>query len=188
MQEWVQQAEAEQPDEIWFVEHDPVFTLGQAGDPSHILNSARVPVVHSDRGGQVTYHGPGQMVVYFLLSLQKHDLGPKALVHKVENLLIDLLQQFNIEAIADSDKPGLYVEGDKIASLGFRIRRGHSYHGIALNVDMDLTPFDCINPCGYQGLHMTQMKDLLHEKSPSFDEVKERFRTIVQKEFEFEVN
>jgi lipoyl(octanoyl) transferase len=148
------------PDEIWLLQHPPVFTLGQAGRPEHLLDPGEIPVVRTDRGGQVTYHGPGQIVAYVLADLRRAGLGVKALVHLLEGAAIAVLAGYGIEAQARGDAPGVYVGGAKIAALGLRVRRGCSYHGLALNVDMDLTPFQRINPCGYPGLAVTQVADL----------------------------
>lgn len=148
------------PDEVWILEHPPVFTQGQAGKAEHLLMPGTIPVIQVDRGGQVTYHGPGQLVVYLLLDIARRKLGARALVSLIEASLVRLLGEFGIVAAPRVDAPGVYVEGAKIASLGLRIRRGCSFHGLALNVDMDLTPFARINPCGYAGLAMTQMKSL----------------------------
>ncbi len=147
-------------DEIWLVEHNPVFTQGQAGKAEHLLNTGDIPVVQSDRGGQVTYHGPGQLVVYFLLNLRRKKLGVRELVTHIENLVISTLDHFGIKAVAKPDAPGVYVDGRKICSLGLRIRKGCSFHGLALNVDMDLSPFLRINPCGYSGMEMVQISQL----------------------------
>jgi lipoyl(octanoyl) transferase len=148
------------PSELWLVEHPPVFTQGQAGKPEHLLSPGDIPVVQTDRGGQVTYHGPGQVVLYVLLDLRRAGLGIRALVSRMEEAVIDLLAGQDIEAAARPDAPGVYVDDAKIASLGLRVRHGRSYHGLALNVDMDLAPFGRINPCGYQGLAVTQLADL----------------------------
>lgn len=147
-------------DEIWLVEHNPVFTQGQAGKEEHLLNTGTIPVVKSDRGGQVTYHGPGQLVAYFLINLRRKKLGVRDLVTHIENLVINTLNTYNIAAAARPDAPGVYVEGKKICSLGLRIRKGCSFHGLALNVDMDLAPFLRINPCGYAGMEMIQVSQL----------------------------
>lgn len=148
-------------DELWLVQHPPVFTQGQAGKPEHLLLPGDIPVIQTDRGGQVTFHGPGQLVAYPLLDLRRLKMGVRDLVTLIEQSLVSVLNQQGIMAYAKADAPGVYVEGAKIASLGLRVRRGCSFHGLALNVDMDLTPFQRINPCGYQGLAMTQMRDLL---------------------------
>ena len=147
------------PDELWLVEHPPVFTLGQAGKREHVLTDIGIPIVAIDRGGQVTYHGPGQVVVYVLLDLRRHGYGVKELVNRLEQAVIDLLAGLGIAASRRDGAPGVYVDGAKIAALGLRIRNGCSYHGLALNVDMDLTPFSAINPCGYEGLAVTQVRD-----------------------------
>ncbi|WP_218310619.1 lipoyl(octanoyl) transferase LipB [Alteromonas antoniana] len=141
-------------DEIWLVEHDPVFTQGQAGKAEHILMPGDIPVVQVDRGGQVTYHGPGQQVVYLLLDIKRRKLGVRHLVTAMENAVIALLEDSNIHAYAKKDAPGVYVDEKKVCSLGLRIRRGCSFHGLALNVNMDLEPFQRINPCGYAGMEM----------------------------------
>lgn len=159
MREFTLQRTPETPSEIWVVEHPAVFTQGQAGKPEHILNPGNIPVIQTDRGGQVTYHGPGQLVIYLLLSLKEVGMGVRALVSAMENAIIALLADYAISASARTDAPGVYVGEAKIASLGLRIKRGYSYHGLALNVDMDLTPFQRINPCGYQGLAVTQTKE-----------------------------
>ncbi|MCE2569954.1 lipoyl(octanoyl) transferase LipB [Motilimonas eburnea] len=146
-------------DEIWLVQHPSVFTQGQAGKAEHVLIPGDIPVVASDRGGQVTYHGPGQQVAYILVNLKRKDFGVRDLVSHIENALIALLQEYQVESYAKPDAPGVYVGNKKMASLGLRIRKGCSFHGLALNVDMDLTPFQRINPCGYAGLEMTQLRD-----------------------------
>ena len=147
-------------DEIWVLEHEPVFTLGQAGKLEHLLAPGDIPVVKTDRGGQVTYHGPGQMVIYPLLNLRRYKLGVRALVTLLEESIISLLAGFEISAEARSDAPGVYVDGAKVASLGLRIRKGCSFHGLSFNLEMDLEPFSRINVCGYQGLKVTQLSDL----------------------------
>ena len=147
-------------DELWFVEHDPVFTQGQAGKAEHILATGDIPVVQADRGGQVTYHGPGQQVVYFLLDIKRRKLGVRALVSHIENGIVATLAETGIEAYPRADAPGVYVADKKVASLGLRIRKGRSFHGLALKVNMDLSPFLRINPCGYAGMEMTQTSDL----------------------------
>ncbi|QFT09058.1 lipoyl(octanoyl) transferase LipB [Vibrio sp. THAF190c] len=147
-------------DQIWLVEHNPVFTQGQAGKAEHVLNAGDIPVIQSDRGGQVTYHGPGQLVAYFLINIRRKKFGVRDLVTHIENLVINTLKAYNIESAARPDAPGVYVDGKKICSLGLRIRRGCSFHGLALNVDMDLSPFLRINPCGYQGMEMAQVSQL----------------------------
>jgi lipoyl(octanoyl) transferase len=150
----------ETPDEIWFLEHPPVFTLGLAGKMEHVLAPADIPVIHIDRGGQVTYHGPGQLVMYPMIDLRRQKLGVRELVEALENSVIDTLEGYGIAARGRRDAPGVYVDARKVCSIGIRVRRGCSYHGIALNVDMDLSPFQRINPCGYAGLEMTQVSAL----------------------------
>ncbi len=146
-------------DELWFVEHPPVFTLGQAGKIEHLLRTTDIPIVKTDRGGQITYHGPGQLVVYFLLNLKKHKLTVRGLVTLIENTVIELLSKTGIESESRCDAPGVYADNNKICSLGLRIKNGCSYHGLALNVNMDLSPFEDINPCGFQSLKMTQIHE-----------------------------
>lgn len=151
------QRQADTPDELWLLQHAPVFTQGQAGKAEHVLAPGSIPVVQVDRGGQVTYHGPGQLMGYLLLDVARRQMGVRALVSAIEIYLVDLLAQWGIEANARPDAPGVYVQGRKVASLGLRIRRGCSLHGFALNVDMDLEPFSRINPCGYAGMQMCQV-------------------------------
>lgn len=146
-------------DALWVVEHPPVYTQGLAGKAEHILNPGNIPIVPIDRGGQVTYHGPGQLVIYLLWDIKSAGIGIRALVSLIENSIIALLNGYGIAAVARADAPGVYVEGCKIASLGLKVRRGCTYHGLSLNVDMDLTPFSGINPCGLQGMRMTQLRD-----------------------------
>ena len=148
------------PDEVWLLEHRPVFTLGMNGKPEHLLSPGDIPVVATDRGGQVTYHGPGQMVAYLMLDLRRLRIGVRRLVDALERSVIDWLAVRGVVAEARRDAPGVYVGGAKIAALGLRVRGGCSYHGISFNVDMDLAPFSCINPCGYRGLAVTQLRDL----------------------------
>lgn len=160
MQQYTDTRDGESQDELWIVEHPPVFTQGQAGKSEHILNAGDIPVIQVDRGGQVTYHGPGQLVVYPLLDIKRSKLGVRQLVTHIEQSIIDMLAKYDIQAYAKADAPGVYVNERKIASLGLRIRKGCSFHGLALNVDMDLAPFRRINPCGYAGLEMVQCKEL----------------------------
>jgi lipoyl(octanoyl) transferase len=161
---------ADTPDELWLLEHPPVFTLGQAGKPEHVLDAGDIPLLRSDRGGQVTYHGPGQLTGYCLMDLRRLNLGPRAFVEGIEDALVNVLQRLDIPAQANRDAHGVYVQGRKIASLGLRIRRGCSYHGFSLNIDMDLAPFTRIKPCGYAGLQMTQLRDFLGERTPTLQE------------------
>lgn len=158
MKKFTDERSAETNDELWLVEHPSVFTLGQAGKLEHILNPGDIPIVQSDRGGQVTYHGPGQLVGYLLIDLKRRRLGVRDLVSGIENTLIDFLEQQGITSQARKDAPGVYVGAAKIAALGLRVRKGRSYHGFSLNVDMDLEPFTRINPCGYEGLEVTQLR------------------------------
>ncbi|HID46989.1 MAG TPA: lipoyl(octanoyl) transferase LipB [Chromatiaceae bacterium] len=151
---------SETPSEIWVLEHPPVFTQGQAGKAEHILDPGDIPVVQSDRGGQVTYHGPGQLIVYLLLDLKALNMGIRSLVTAMENVVIQLLADYGIEAAARPEAPGVYVDEKKIAALGLRVRRGYTYHGLALNLDLDLAPYTCINPCGYAGQEVTRLRDL----------------------------
>ncbi|ENH4364229.1 lipoyl(octanoyl) transferase LipB [Vibrio fluvialis] len=160
MHDFTDQRDDSTRDEVWLVEHNAVFTQGQAGKAEHLLNTGDIPVVQSDRGGQVTYHGPGQIVAYFLINLRRKKLGVRELVTDIENLVINTLKAYNIDSAARPDAPGVYVDGKKICSLGLRIRKGCSFHGLALNVNMDLSPFLRINPCGYQGMEMVQVSNL----------------------------
>ena len=146
--------------EIWFIEHPPVFTLGTAADQKHILNPKDIPVVQSDRGGEVTYHGPGQLVIYFMIDVKRSKLGPKTLVKSLQEFTKSLLKECSIESQFIDGAPGVYVNEKKIASIGLRISKGKTYHGISINVDMDLAPFSYINPCGYEGLEVTKIKEL----------------------------
>ncbi len=170
MTEFTNTRTADTADQLWLVEHPPVFTQGQAGKAEHLLVPGEIPVVQSDRGGQVTYHGPGQLVAYPLLDLRRLKIGVRELVTAIEQTLVATLAYYSVEAFSKPDAPGVYVNQqgrvDKIASLGLRVRRGCSFHGLALNVAMDLSPFLRINPCGYQGLAMTQMQDLLSNPPP----------------------
>jgi lipoyl(octanoyl) transferase len=160
-------------DEIWFLEHQPVFTQGQAGKDEYILNPGLIPVVQSDRGGHVTYHGPGQITAYILVDLKRLKIGVRDLVSLIEQALVDTLTYWNISASPRRDAPGVYIDsGEKIASLGLRIRKGRSYHGLNFNVAMDMAPWDCINPCGL-GVAMTQLQDLL-DQAPSLQQVTDK--------------
>lgn len=151
---------ADTADELWLCEHPPVFTQGLSGKPEHLREDIGVPVVQIDRGGQITYHGPGQVVAYLLLDLRRRELTVRGLVHGIEQAVIDLLAGQNLRAERLAGAPGVYVDGAKIAALGLRIKHGCSYHGVALNVDMDLAPYRAINPCGYEGMAVTQLRDL----------------------------
>jgi lipoyl(octanoyl) transferase len=160
MQTFTNERDADTPDQIWLLEHPPVFTLGMNAAPEHLLAPGDIPVVQIDRGGQVTYHGPGQLVVYPLLDVRRAGLGVRQMVMALESAIIALLASWNIEAVAKREAPGVYVNGRKVASIGLRIRRGSSYHGLAFNVAMDLQPFQRINPCGYRGLEVTDLRSL----------------------------
>lgn len=160
MQQFTQQRTEEAPDEIWILEHLPVYTLGLNGKSEHLLNPSDIPVIQSDRGGQVTYHGPGQLVIYTLLDIKRLKLGIRQLVTLLEQAMITTLAQFDITAIAKPEAPGVYVKDNKIGSIGIRIKNNASYHGISLNNNMDLTPFNHINTCGFKGLQVTQLVDL----------------------------
>ena len=185
MQDFTNQRTADTADELWLVQHPPVFTQGQAGKAEHLLLPGDIPVVQVDRGGQVTYHGPGQLVAYPLVDVRRLGLGVRELVSRIEQSLIDLLASYGVRAEARADAPGVYVNGAKIASLGLRIRHGRSFHGLALNVDMDLQPFQRINPCGYAGLAMTQLTD--HVAGPlAMDEVSARLREQLVKHLGYE--
>lgn len=159
MQEFTAARTADTPDELWIVEHPPVFTLGQAGKPEHLLTDIGIPMVKIDRGGQITYHGPGQAVVYLLIDLPRRKIKVRELVSAIEQAVINLLAEYDVKAERRDGAPGVYVGEAKIAALGLRVRNGCCYHGVSLNVDMDLSPFAAINPCGYAGLQVTQTKD-----------------------------
>jgi len=160
MQQFTDQRNESSQDEIWLVEHSPIFTLGMNGKPEHLLNPGQIPVIKIDRGGQVTYHGPGQLVAYLLIDIKRRKLGIRAMVEKIEQAIIELLADFKIEARGRRDAPGVYAGDSKIAALGLRVRRGCTYHGLALNVNMDLEPFQRINPCGHKDMQVTQTSDL----------------------------
>jgi lipoyl(octanoyl) transferase len=166
MQDFTAARTPDAPDEIWLLQHPPVFTLGQAGKLEHLLQDIGIPVVPIDRGGQVTYHGPGQVVVYLLLDLRRRGYGVKELVRRMEQAVIDLLAEEGIRGERLDGAPGIYVNGAKIAALGLRVKGGCTYHGLALNVAMDLAPYRAINPCGYAGMAVTQIKDLGAKLSP----------------------
>jgi lipoyl(octanoyl) transferase len=171
MREFTDSRDTTTPDNIWLLQHPPVFTQGQAGKAEHLLMPGDIPVVQSDRGGQVTYHGPGQWVVYLLLDLRRRGMGVRELVDRIEQGIIGLLADYGIAADSRRDAPGVYVGDEKIASLGLRVRRGCSYHGLALNVDMDLEPFGRINPCGFEGMAVTSVARCLGGKGPTMDEM-----------------
>lgn len=171
MRDFTETRGPETPDELWLLEHSPVFTLGQAARPAHLLDPGDIPVIKVDRGGQVTYHGPGQLIVYCMLDLRRTALGVKSLVERLEQAVIDLLATRDLVAGRRAGAPGVYVGDAKIAALGLRVRRGCTFHGVALNVAMDLAPFRRIDPCGYRGLAVTQMADLLGDvRMPQVEE------------------
>jgi lipoyl(octanoyl) transferase len=159
MQEYVDSRDEQSEDRIWLLEHQPVFTLGQKADPAHVIAAGEIPIVKIDRGGEVTYHGPGQLVVYPQILLERYKLGVRSLVSLLEDSVLELLQQHGVSGKADPEAPGVYIDGAKVASIGLRIRRGASYHGLSINVNMDMSAFLRINPCGYQDLKMTQLSD-----------------------------
>ncbi|MBP6116176.1 MAG: lipoyl(octanoyl) transferase LipB [Neisseriaceae bacterium] len=173
MKTFTDQRTAATADELWVVEHPQVFTQGMAGKPEHILIPSDIPVVQVDRGGQVTFHGPGQIIVYTLIDFKRRKVSVRELVHQIENSIIDTLADYGIDARGDDKAPGVYVGAKKIASLGLRIKNGAVYHGLSLNLNMDLTPFHYINPCGYSGLEMAQIADYV-APCPMFNEVAER--------------
>ncbi|WP_423063794.1 lipoyl(octanoyl) transferase LipB [Candidiatus Paracoxiella cheracis] len=159
MKIFTNQRSTETTDEIWLLEHLPVFTQGLAGKPEHVLNPHHIPIVQTDRGGQITYHGPGQLMVYLLLDIRRLGLQTRTFVRTIEQIVVDYLKSLKIEAYGKEDAPGVYVDEAKICSIGLRVKRGFSYHGLAFNIDLDLTPFSYINPCGFKGLQITQVKD-----------------------------
>jgi len=169
MKTFTEQRDADTRDEFWLLQHQPVFTQGQAGKAEHLLATGDIPVIQADRGGQVTYHGPGQLVVYVLVDLRRKKLGARDLVTCIENSIVATLADLDIAAEPKADAPGVYTQGKKIASLGLRIRHGCSFHGLALNINMNLEPFLRINPCGYQGMAMAQVKDYVAE--PDLDRI-----------------
>lgn len=181
MKDFTDQRSSSTPDELWLVEHPPVFTQGQAGKAEHLLAPGDIPVVATDRGGQVTYHGPGQLVAYPLLDLRRLKIGVRELVTKIEQSVVDLLAEYGISSAPKPDAPGVYVKGDKIASLGLRVRKGCSFHGVAINVDVDLAPFKQINPCGYAGLNMTRLIDLVESRDQPIilSDVAQRYTRIL---------
>lgn len=181
MRDLTDSRDAATADQIWVVEHEPVFTQGQTGKPEHVLAPGDIPIVATDRGGQVTYHGPGQLVLYPLLDVRRSRIGVRELVTALENSVIDMLAEHGIESHARPDAPGVYVGDAKIASLGLRIRRGASFHGVAVNLDGDMTPFSRINPCGYAGLAMTQLADLIAGRVDFEAETQRLLRTLARR-------
>ena len=195
MIQFTQQRDESTPDEIWLLEHHKVFTQGQAGKAEHVLFAGDIPVVQSDRGGQVTYHGPGQLVVYLMIDIKRKNWGPRQLVSAIEDAIVATLKDYGIDSSPKKDAPGVYVQqnlGDaKIASLGLRIKQGRSFHGLALNIDMDLEPFQRINPCGYTGMAMTQMASELEStgiEKPSFQNVSAKLRDHLTKCLQYTSN
>ncbi len=180
MREFTLSRQTDTVDEIWILQHEPVFTLGQAGKTEHILDAHDIPVIHSDRGGQVTYHGPGQLIIYLLIDVRRRKSGIRDLVNLIEQAVIRLLAEYDIKAETRPRAPGVYVDNKKIAALGLRIKRGCSYHGLSFNIKMDLTPFSYINPCGYAGLGSTQLTELLGNHSNKlFAEVQDKLLNII---------
>ncbi len=178
MKQFTEHRNADTVDEIWLLQHPPVFTQGQAGKAEHLLAPGDIPVIQADRGGQVTYHGPGQLVGYLMIDVRRKKLGVRALVSEIENSLVDTLKEWDIVSAPRADAPGVYTGEKKIASLGLRIRNGCSFHGLALNIDMDMEPFNRINPCGYQGLAMTQVKDFY--ENPNMNQISQRLAHHLQ--------
>lgn len=168
------------PDEIWLLQHPRVFTQGQAGKAEHVLAPGDIPVIQVDRGGQVTYHGPGQLVGYLMIDIKRKKLGARDLVTRIENAIIETLKELEIDSAPRPDAPGVYTDGKKIASLGLRIRKGRSFHGLALNIDMDLEPFLRINPCGYQGMQMTQVQE--YQENPDIGHISSRLAHHLQQQ------
>jgi lipoyl(octanoyl) transferase len=181
MQEFTSSRDASTEDELWLVQHPPVYTLGQAGKPEHLLQATEIPMVKIDRGGQITYHGPGQVVAYLLLDLHRRHLKVREMVNLLEQSLIDCIADYGLTAERKDGAPGVYIAGEKVAALGLRVRNGCTYHGLSLNVDMDLTPFTWINPCGYSGLKTIQLKDFGVTEAP--DEVAERLLGHLRRHF-----
>lgn len=181
MRKLTAERDADTPDEIWLLQHPSVFTQGQAGKAEHLLAPGDIPVIQVERGGQVTYHGPGQLVGYLMLDLRRLGLGVRELVTAMERSLVELLASYGVEAAPKPDAPGVYVAGAKIASLGLRVRRGCSFHGLALNVDMDMQPFQRINPCGYSGLQMVQLSELV-SGPVSIEEVAQRLEQALRQQ------
>lgn len=179
MQDFTDSRSPDTPDELWLLQHPRVFTQGQAGKAEHLLHPGDIPVIQVDRGGQVTYHGPGQWVLYLMVDLRRRHDGVRDLVDLIERSIVMLLAEYGIEAKPRPEAPGVYVDGAKIASLGLRVRRGCSYHGLALNVDMDLEPFQRINPCGYAGLEVTSMARLLPAQTLDIEAIGRRLLAIV---------
>jgi lipoyl(octanoyl) transferase len=183
MKSFVDNRDESTTDELWVLEHCRVFTLGQAASEEHLLAPGDIEIVQSDRGGQVTYHGPGQLVIYILMDVRRKHFGPRVLVTGIETAIVNLLREFDVSGETNPKAPGVYVANRKIAALGLRIRKGFSFHGLSLNVDMDLEPFSRINPCGYQGLEVTQLTDL--GVGDSLADIGDRLCTLICREFAY---
>ena len=180
MQVVINQMSGNEPDELWFAEHYPVYTLGHAAEENNIISNEDIPVVRTDRGGQVTYHGPGQLMIYFMLNLRRLGWGPKKLICELEEVMINLLSKYGVNAKRRIGAPGIYVQGKKIASIGLKIKKGHCYHGISFNIDMDLKPFDGIVTCGIDSLEVTQLKDL---ENISMDKIKQDLVNMLKEHY-----
>ena len=177
MRDYTQDRDSNSADQIWYLQHEPVYTLGLNGKRHHLLQQTDIPIVPVDRGGQITYHGPGQLIAYLLIDIDRLNIGVKELVSGIEQAIIDYLADFNLLTERMPGAPGIYIDGAKIAALGLRVKKGRTYHGLSLNVDMDLSPFKDINPCGYAGMPVTQLTDLLGAKCPTQEEVKSALHT-----------
>jgi lipoyl(octanoyl) transferase len=186
MQSFTLERDADTEDELWLLEHHPVFTQGANGDPSHILMDSTIPIVTTDRGGQVTYHGPGQLIAYTLIDIRRAKMGVRQMVTHLEQTVVNILTHYNIDAYARQDAPGVYVDERKIASLGLRVKRGACYHGLSLNIDMDLTPFNFINPCGYAGMEVIDMTSL--GLDITMTEAKQQFVSAFQQQTQLGIN
>jgi lipoyl(octanoyl) transferase len=186
MQSFTLERDADTEDELWLLEHHPVFTQGANGDPSHILMDSTIPIVTTDRGGQVTYHGPGQLIAYTLIDIRRAKMGVRQMVTHLEQTVVNILTHYNIDAYARQDAPGVYVDERKIASLGLRVKRGACYHGLSLNIDMDLTPFNFINPCGYAGMEVIDMTSL--GLDITMTEAKQQFVSAFQQQTQLGMN
>jgi lipoyl(octanoyl) transferase len=182
MQSFTSKRTQETPDELWLTEHEKIYTLGLNHSGVNIPDRQNIPIVQSDRGGKITYHGPGQVIIYLLIDLNRRNLKVRQLVNIIENSMIDLLAKYGVHASSKNDAPGVYVEGKKIGSVGLRLKNNCCYHGLSLNVDMDLSPFESIDPCGYKDMEMTQTKDLNIANTPQ--EIGEMLMTILQNNFE----
>lgn len=178
MKQFVHSTHDNRCEEIWFTEHPPVYTLGQTGQKTHLLQETSIPVIHSDRGGQITYHGPGQIIAYIMINIKQRAYGLRHFVRYLEQAIINTLADYNIVGLGDICAPGVYINGEKIAALGLRVRHGWTYHGISLNVNMDLSPFDAINPCGYSGLKVTQISN--YHSDIQLDDVRQNLTQKLQ--------